>query len=250
MDEHIYVYGVISSLSGDLPVLEGICQEKISVYFWEGIGIIHSIYPEETFQKGKLSSSRKNLMAHQKVIEVLLSRTTILPFQFGMITTRGELQHMLQQQYGNLKHQLSSFIGKVELNLKVFWKDMERIFAEISEMNEEIKELKAHILTTGQNIPTHENMLKVGQLVQEALETKRTVLAQKMLEELKPVSQKALLSNVSLDALVLNASFLVDKEKESLFDEAVNKLGTAYEDTMQFKYVGPLAPGSFINLTL
>jgi len=48
---------------------------------------------------------------------------------------------------------------------------------------------------------------------------------------------------------VLGASFLVERERVALFDDAMNELAQEQAERMHFKYLGPLAPHSFVGLT-
>jgi hypothetical protein len=49
---------------------------------------------------------------------------------------------------------------------------------------------------------------------------------------------------------ILNAAFLIEKARESDFRNQVYKLDSQYQGKVNFKYVGPLAPYSFVNLKL
>lgn len=48
--------------------------------------------------------------------------------------------------------------------------------------------------------------------------------------------------------MVLNAAFLVEKEKELLFDEQVNALYERFRERFDFKYSGPWPPYNFVDL--
>jgi DnaJ-domain-containing protein 1 len=48
--------------------------------------------------------------------------------------------------------------------------------------------------------------------------------------------------------MVFDCSYLVEREREALFDAAVNCLANEYEGRVSFKYIGPLPPYSFARL--
>jgi hypothetical protein len=48
--------------------------------------------------------------------------------------------------------------------------------------------------------------------------------------------------------MILNRSYLVEKAREPLFDEAMNRLGAAYEGNLTFRYVGPIPAYSFASV--
>jgi hypothetical protein len=49
---------------------------------------------------------------------------------------------------------------------------------------------------------------------------------------------------------ILNASFLIDKDSESQFQEEIYRIDAQYQGRINFKYIGPLPPYNFINLRL
>lgn len=55
---------------------------------------------------------------------------------------------------------------------------------------------------------------------------------------------------VRADRMVLNAAFLVEREREAEFDDAVRRLGERFEDQFLFKYVGPVPPYNFVSITI
>jgi hypothetical protein len=50
--------------------------------------------------------------------------------------------------------------------------------------------------------------------------------------------------------MILNAAFLVGREREKEFDEAVKGISRKYEDLLTFKYTGPWPPYNFVNIKL
>jgi len=50
--------------------------------------------------------------------------------------------------------------------------------------------------------------------------------------------------------MVINAAFLVEKDKEAEFDQRVNGLGAKYSSNIKFKYIGKVPPFNFVNLVI
>ena len=53
-----------------------------------------------------------------------------------------------------------------------------------------------------------------------------------------------------MDRMVLNAAFLVEKSREAEFDHAVSRLDEELGPRALFKYVGPVPPYNFVNITV
>ena len=51
------------------------------------------------------------------------------------------------------------------------------------------------------------------------------------------------------DKMIMNAAFLVERQREAAFDARVKALG-ARHDTLTFRYTGPWPPYNFVNIRL
>jgi Gas vesicle synthesis protein GvpL/GvpF len=51
------------------------------------------------------------------------------------------------------------------------------------------------------------------------------------------------------DKMILNAAFLVDRDREGDFDLQVKEIDARYEN-LKFKYTGPWPPYNFVNIRL
>ncbi len=72
---------------------------------------------------------------------------------------------------------------------------------------------------------------------------------QKILEELDVLSVKSLAGDKFSDRLILNQSFLVDKNKFSPFSNKIARLEQAYPD-LKFRYTGPWPAYSFVDINI
>jgi hypothetical protein len=71
-----------------------------------------------------------------------------------------------------------------------------------------------------------------------------------ILSRIRPHVHKSRSNKTIGDRMVLNGAFLVDAEKESKFDEAVQSLDQDLSDRLMFKYVGPVPPYNFVNIVV
>lgn len=197
----------------------------------------------------KYAVSWENLMAHTKVIEEVMKDHTVLPVRFCTIAKNAEeVRGLLERRYGELKSLLQYMDNKIEMGVKAIWKDMDPIFREIVEEHEGIKRLKEKILRSpGQS---YGDRIAIGELVQKALEVKRRREGEQILDILKRLSIDHCVNKTYGDRLLFNAAFLIDKAREKEFDDQVEELTVTYDGRIQFKYVGPVPPFNFVNLTL
>lgn len=197
----------------------------------------------------KYETSRENMMAHELVIERVMRDYAVLPLRFATVMNdESDVKQLLKVKYDRLIEELEKIKGKVELGIKAIAKK-EVVFEEILLENNDIRTLKEKI----QNLPdekTYFDRIAIGQMVENALKEEKKKYRKIILETLEPVALEMKENKNFGDRMIVNASFFVDKERESQFDDCVNELGKKYGDKIIFKYVGGIPPYSFVNLSL
>ena len=198
----------------------------------------------------KYPVSRKNTMAHQKVIEEVMRHQPVLPVKFGTVGEGVELirTRVLEERYDELKDALASTADKVELGLKVLWTDMGIVFQEVIEENTEIKRFKDRLMS--KKSPRQSDQVRLGEMVKKALETKKQQEEAAILEPLVEWCALHKQNRLFGDAMVTNSAFLVPKENEKTFDNQVNELSDRHAGRMKFQYVGPVPPYNFVEIVI
>jgi len=196
----------------------------------------------------KYPTTRENTITHEKVIEkVMGEEQTLLPVKFGTVAgSAQDVRDVLRKRYREFKDILREMDNKVELGVRALWLDMEKIFSEILEQREDIKRLRNKTA----HRPTRESMIRVGELVKDALEKKKKKEANPIVNTLKRISTDFRLNNTFGDKMFLNAAFLVDRDQEKEFDNEVDTLRAKYEKRMKIIYVGPVPPFNFVNIVI
>lgn len=193
--------------------------------------------------------SRENLTAHEMVIEKVMRDYTVLPVRFCTIALNAEeIRRLLENRYIEFKHLLRDMDNKIELGVKALWRDMDLIFQEITNENEEIKILKERVLKSPRQ--AYYNKIAVGEMVQSALEAKKNREGEEILSVLRKISVDYRTNRTYGDRMLLNAVFLVDKGREKEFDSRMDELDAKYKGRIKFSYVGPAPPYNFVNITI
>ncbi|WP_049926877.1 GvpL/GvpF family gas vesicle protein [Halopiger goleimassiliensis] len=68
-------------------------------------------------------------------------------------------------------------------------------------------------------------------------------------DDLESIAAQSVPNDMFSDRLVLNRSYLVDRDDRERFDEAVADLEERYEE-LTFRYTGPFAPYSFVDVEI
>ncbi|MGF1454735.1 MAG: GvpL/GvpF family gas vesicle protein [Alphaproteobacteria bacterium] len=243
-----YVYGIVrardwaSSSVFHQPPLPGAETPHI---VWSGErGVIVS-----PMIMGEIDPTRRNMMAHTKVLEEAMAMGPVLPVRFGTLADRPEALSTILDDHGtDLDTLFARIAGRVELGVKVFW-NMERLFAEIGEEDSKIRQLREKLAGTSE-AQSYYQRIDLGRRIEDALAVKREQEAAALMALLSPLAEETRTPAVTEDRMVLNGAFLVEAAREAAFDAVVEDIRTRQEERVTVRYVGPVPPYSFITLSI
>jgi hypothetical protein len=240
-----YIYGIIGEFQ---PRTFDFCGVENAVVYT----IIHqelAVVVSDTEPK-EIDPTRKNVLAHTVVQDKLLKEFDILPMGFGIIAgSADEVRRLLEKNYQRFVSELKRLSGKIEAELKVFW-DPEAMLKELQGKNHELARVKAKINGASSPAEAQRLLLEAGMQVERFAQIWKIKYAEQIYAVLSTLSFDARLNNPLGVKNILNASFLIEKSRESEFQQAVCRLDSEYQGKINFKYVGPLPPYNFISLKL
>lgn len=189
--------------------------------------------------------SKETLLAHEKVIERVMTEYTVLPVRCYTVAPNAEdIRNLLRARYGEFQRLLREMDNQVELGLKAWWKNLEVILGELWQERQDLRKLREMDPVQGSDQPKKE----MASAVSTALEEKRCREREALLAPLKRVASDIHLNATHSDEMVVNAAFLVDRGREGEFDAEVRDLEAMYGDRLELRYVGPAPPYNFVNL--
>ncbi|HEV8229388.1 MAG TPA: GvpL/GvpF family gas vesicle protein [Candidatus Limnocylindria bacterium] len=204
--------------------------------------------------------TRENVLTHEHVNEVVMGAAptgaeppdysfTPVPMSFGtLFRTEGDIVEFLKDTYDELRDVLRKMKDKLEFGLKVNW-DRESVLTEVERDYEEIRRLKAEI-ETNQQSSTYFARMQLGRLVEQALAEKSDAYVRDIYQELQEAAIASRSNKVIGDRMIMNAAFLVARDKSELFDKKVQVIGKRFEGKLKFNYTGPWPPYNFVTIRL
>jgi len=159
-----------------------------------------------------------------------------------------DVTELLRSTYQAFSEVLDKMQDKIEFGLKVLW-DRDKVVTSLEQDNEEIRRLKDEI-SRHTSSSTYFARMQLGRLVESSLEETSQRYVADIHERLKGVAVASRSNKPIGDRMILNAAFLVDRAKETEFDERVKEISRKYEDILTFKYSGPWPPYNFVNIKL
>ena len=243
-----YIYGIVRH-TGPIdfgPIGIGKRSDMVYGINYKDITAIVSNSPVIQYE-----ARRVNLTTHEKVLEAVMEKFTVLPVRFSTISEHDNneaILKILEKDYRKFDEMLTKMDGKKELGLKILAQET-AIYESILEKDHEIKSLKAKLI----NLPadkTHYQRMKIGEMVANAVKKETENYKNLILEVLNPLAEDMKINNNYGEMMILNAAFLIKNEAEPVFDKAVIDLDEKYGTIMTFKYVGTLPPYNFVNLVI
>lgn len=195
-------------------------------------------------------NSRRNMMAHMLVLEEVMEQFPMLPVRFDTIApdTQTMEDRLLATRYDEFTQLIEQMRDRVELGLKAFWHEG-AAFEEVVRESETIRRMRDAL--NGRSIEeTYYERIRLGEAVEKALVQKRARDEEMILSRIKPFVHKTRTNKIISDRMVVNAAFLVDRAHGGEVDDAVWQLDKEFSDRLMFKYVGPVPPYNFVNITV
>src|SRR2546429_126373 len=193
--------------------------------------------------------TRENALAHEHVIETVMKNYTIIPMSFGTVfRTDEDIREVLKSIYTSLKDVLKQMTGKLEFGLKVTW-DRDHIIEELKREHEEIHRFHQE-LTRKHLQSTYFARMQLGRMIDKALAELAANNVREIYDGLRSVCVASRDNKPIGDKMIMNAAFLIQKERETEFDAAVNRVAQKFGERLNFKYTGPWPPYNFVNIRL
>lgn len=251
MKSGIYIYGIIRTDSpqefGNIDI-GGQASEVVTLGF-KDIAAVISESPFAVYHSLAKEKTIKDLVSHQFVLEKVMRSFTVLPVKFGtMVETAEEAIKFLEKGHALLSDELRQMEGKIELDVVARW-ELPKVMAAIYRDSPNIQRKQREFALKGNQVAVEEKVT-LGQLVEQAVETRKASSTQLILQTLKEEAAEVCLHEVASHEMILNVAFLLEKEREEAFNETVALLDQRLESAVNFRVVGPLPPYSFSTILL
>jgi hypothetical protein len=195
----------------------------------------------------EIDPTRKNVLAHTLVQDDLLKKYTFIPMGFGMVAaSEASVLSLLEKNYAGLTSEIKRLAGKIEVEVKIFWDDK----ALAQENQQLINKVQTRVKATSNTSEAQRLLTDAGMQIEKIVSGWKTKYGEQIYASLKKMAVDSRLNSCSGIKMLLNASFLIERDSENQFVQQVRDLDSKYEGNMNFKYIGPLSPYNFVNLKL
>lgn len=241
-----YVYGVIEThddMSFQTDAVVGGVGTVDTVRL-EGLGLLVS-----GIDKPKVRPSRRNMLAHTKVLEEIMHRHDVLPLRFGtVIDDRDHARRLLDEYKDVLFEGLHSVKGAVEMGVKITW-DQATLMQQLVEEDDDIRALRDAIAGRSEQ-ETYYERIEIGRMIEAGVKARSEQVAQDTHAVLQPIGRDYVISESKDDMVALDSAYLVDKDKIPVLEAALEEKTEPYSDALAASLIGPVPPYNFVNLRI
>ncbi len=245
MTEGLYLYGIFPPPGPPTLETKGLDKQPIDSHTIEGFTFLYS-----QAQQSRYLASRRNLLTHTKVLEEAMEKgaCTLLPLQFGLVVPDWEtvVKDLLQHQAETLQALLQKLDGKREVSLKIYWETD----AELNALLEENPDLKAQRDNLeGKNLSMDE-VIKIGQALEQGMETRKQHVISKFEEALSPFAFDIRENDLLTETMIYNTAFLIRWDAEPEFSEQVEAIDEQFAPRLKIRYNNFTPPYNFVELKM
>lgn len=191
--------------------------------------------------------SRRNLTAHQAVVDDLHGRGPVLPVRFGTVMLDAEqvVDEVLTPMAGELAEELRALEGKDEFRLRVRYQP-DVALREAVQGSPQLRRARDRLARRPGSADMADR-IALGELVVDELEQLRAADSQMVSDAVgayaaawTPLADRA-------DDVAANLALLVDRRRRDALDEALSALAQKQAHRLSFQLTGPLAPWDFVD---
>jgi hypothetical protein len=241
--EGFYLYCISDVSSGDASYGKGGIENSEEEIFPINHRDISAIVSRAEIKQYK--PSRKNNLAHEMNIEKMMKIGNVVPFRFGMVAnSKKEITKLLEDNYAKFKELLKTVDNRFEIGVKVSYPNLDDVLSHIGQTHPTIVQMKKdkRSVTGNQNM-----IIDVGKLIEKEVNDISMKYKDSIYAELSRFATKSVVGENLSTEMILNASFLIEKEREKEFEQLVHGLDEKYEGKLNFIFAGPFPPYSFVK---
>jgi hypothetical protein len=202
-----------------------------------------------TIDQPEIMPTRRQMLAHTKVLEAAMADRPVLPMCFGIIVpSPATLLQVIGPRSQELRALLGQIDGRIEVALKASWNE-QFMWREVAAEHPRLAVSGRALMNHGEQ-QTYYDRIELGRAIGSALEEKRAAARQRLLEVVKPFAVEVKQLAPIDDAMFAHFALLVEKTAEPALYETIVALERSQSSGLTFRYVAPIPPYNFVTVKL
>lgn len=239
-----YVYGIVPEGTRLPEGLRGVGDPagEVTVVRHGRLAAIVSEVPAD-----RPLGTRDDLLAHERVLDMVAAEAPVLPMRFGAVLTDVEAaaEELLAPHHDHFASALFELAGSAQFTVKGRYV-RDTVLREVLAEEPEVARLREALRDLPEEAGYYDR-IRLGELIAHAFARKRETDAQTLLDTLTPHAVAVSVHEPPGEEGVVDVSFLVDHERQPRFERALEELGQRWDGRVRLRLLGPIAPYDFVG---
>jgi hypothetical protein len=239
-EQPTYVYGLIKANTEIPDGLTGLGPSgRVSTIAFGRVAAIVSDVPTD-----RPLGLRGDLVAHETVLDAVAARDAVVPMRFpAVVEEHAVVDELLAPNEEHFTALLDSLQGRCQFTLTGRY-EQDAVLREVLEGDEEIRALREKVRELPEDAAYYDRV-RLGELIVRALEQRRETEGADILDRLEPFAVATVSNQLTAPEDVVNAAFLVERDRQEEFENAVEEVGEYLAGRVRLRLLGPVAPYDF-----
>lgn len=243
----LYVYGVVSEpdTGPDLTAYPVVGDDpQVRVGWVRSAGLAAAVSP---LTIDRPLGTPADLRAHAAVLDGLAENgVPVLPFRFGTVLDDEPTvaEGVLADGHDAFTTALDRLRGRTQFTVRARY-ERDAVLREVLDERPDIVELRERVAGLSE-VAGRSELVRLGELVAQALDGKRKADAARLRERLAPAADAVVALEPADEDAIADFSFLVPDSGRPAFEQAAEQMAAEWRGRARLRLLGPLAPYDFV----
>ncbi|MEV7969924.1 GvpL/GvpF family gas vesicle protein [Sphaerisporangium sp. NPDC088356] len=189
----------------------------------------------------------QDLVAHQSLLDDVAAEVPVLPLRFGAVMESPEavVRELLAPHHDEFRSALEDLEDRAQYVVKARYEEG-TVLREVLQEQPEARRLREEIRDLPEEA-TWDARIRLGEVINEAIEAKRAADTQTLAEGLAPHAVAVVIREPTHEVDAAHLAVLVETGRQDDFEEALNEFGRRWADRVTLRLLGPQAPYDFVT---
>lgn len=190
--------------------------------------------------------TRRDLMAHEAVLNAIAQETAVLPMRFGAVVTDDDAvaEELLAPHQDYFVRALEELEGHQEFRLRGDY-DQDVVLTRMLETDPRLEQMREKIAGVDEDASYYDR-IRLGEAISQAMDKLREDDAQACVDALAKYAVATEVKEVGGENGAVHLAFLVHRDQREAFEQAVDEIGEAWAGRIELRLIGPTAAFDFL----
>ncbi|MCC3317107.1 GvpL/GvpF family gas vesicle protein [Nocardia africana] len=240
----VYVYGIVPADVEPEPHATGVGDPpgEVTVVRHGDIAALVS-----TLSSDRPLGTPQDLTAHEKLLDGSAAVAPVLPLRFGAVMTDADAveKELLEANEDEFHAALVELEGRVQFVIRGRYVE-DAILRELLDENSDAARLRDEIRGKSEDATRNERIM-LGEMINQAIETKRAEDTRKVASELEKLDAMVNLRDPTHEEDAVHLAALVETSRQDELEELLRRLMSEWDGRVELSLLGPMAAYDFVT---